>query len=164
MTSILVPSPDLFLREDAIRGGMDLLFFANTRHLKRADEKLAELGLGRAHHRVLYFVQRKPGSPISGLQSILAITKQSLKRVTHDLIERGLIELQQGRVDRRQRLVHLTDSGAALERQLFAELHDNMAQAYAASGGDAVRGFWTVLQHLIGDEGRQQFSKVQSCK
>lgn len=56
MTSIVVPSPDLYLRKEAIRGGMDLLFFANTRHLQRADEKLAALGLGRAHHRVLYFV------------------------------------------------------------------------------------------------------------
>nr|WP_085809161.1 MarR family winged helix-turn-helix transcriptional regulator [Sphingomonas sp. TZW2008] len=164
MVDIVVPSPDLFLREDAIRGGMDLLFFANTRHLRRADEKLAELGMGRAHHRVLYFVQRKPGLPISGLLAILAITKQSLKRVTHDLIARGLIELRHSQVDRRQRLVHLTEAGSTLERQLFNELHGSMAQAYAASGGEAVKGFWIVLQHLIGEEGCEQFRAVQSCK
>ncbi|GGB21421.1 MarR family transcriptional regulator [Sphingomonas metalli] len=161
MTAILLPSPDLFLREDAIRGGMDLIFFTNTRYLKSADERLAAAGLGRAHHRVMYFVQRKPDITVSELHQILGITKQSYNRVAKDLIARNLMIQRVGEKDRRHRLLRLTDEGAALERTIFEELHGKVAHAYSAAGGEAVRGFWSVLQHLIGEEGRTMFGAVQ---
>jgi len=161
MTEILLPPKDQFLREEAIRGGMDLLFFTNTRHLKRVDERLSSLGLGRAHHRVLYFIGRRPDMSISDLLAILGVTKQSFGRVARDLVAKGLIEQRPGDRDRRQRLLRLTSAGTELERELFKELHDNVARAYAASGGEAVNGLWVVLQHLIGAEGRKQFRAVQ---
>jgi DNA-binding MarR family transcriptional regulator len=160
MTEMILPPKNLFLREDAIRGGMDLLLFINTRHLKRADEKLASLGLGRAHHRVMYFVARKPGMSISELLELLAVTKQSLGRVSNALIDKGLLDSRVGDRDRRQRLLRLTAAGTALEQEIFQGLHDNVAQAYAASGADAVAGFWLFAQHLIGAEGRSRFRAV----
>jgi hypothetical protein len=48
----------LFLREPEIRRGVELLYFGYG-HLTRAiDEQLAQQGLGRAHHRALYFIAR----------------------------------------------------------------------------------------------------------
>jgi len=164
MADIILPPKGQFLREDVIRGGMDLLFFVNTRHLKPADEHLAGLGLGRAHHRLLYFVARRPGISVSEILGILNVTKQSLNRVTKDLIERKLMDTRAGDRDRRQRLMQLTPAGISLERELFGVLQDNVVQAYAASGAEAVNGFWVVCQHLIGDEGRTQFRKVQSAE
>lgn len=161
MPDILLPPQGQFLREDVIRGGMDLLLFTNTHHLKRADEKLASLKLGRAHHRVLYFVKRKPDLTVTELLTLLSITKQSFGRVAKELTSRGMIEQRKGEADRRHRLIRLTPAGVALEEALFDELHANVARAYAASGGVAVAGFWTVLQHLIGEEGRAQFAAVQ---
>jgi len=161
MNDIVLPPKGQFLREEAIRGGMDLLFFVNTRHPKRVDEKLATIGLGRAHYRVLYFVARKPDLNISALLAILDVTKQSLGRVSKDLIDRGLMEQRTGEVDRRHRLLRLTAEGAELERALFAHLHDNVARAYADSGAEAVGGFWVVMQHLMGAEAREQFRAVQ---
>lgn len=161
MVDVVLPPPGQFLREDAIRGGMDLLLFANVHHLRRADEKLAELGLGRAHHRVLYFVGRRPDMAVSELLTVLAITKQSLGRVTKDLARKELLEQHASERDRRRRLLRLTPAGAALERALFDDLHANVARAYAAAGGEAVAGFWTFMQHLIGDDGRAQFRAVQ---
>ena len=139
---------------------MDLLFLINTRHLQRADEKLATLGLGRAHHRVLYFLAQRPGISVSDLLGILRVTKQSLGRVSKDLTAKGLIESRVGDRDRRHRLLQLTPEGAALEQELFQQLHDNVASAYAASGAEAVSGFWVFAQHLIGAEGREQFSAL----
>ena len=52
-----------------------------------ADEILAELGMGRAHHRVLHFVGRRPGITVGDLLGILGITKQSLARVLTPLME-----------------------------------------------------------------------------
>lgn len=162
MTDLLLPPPDQFLREDAIRGGMDLLFFAHTRHLKHADDVLAAQGLGRAHHRLMYFLARRPNIHVSALLDILAISKQSLRRVVHDLASKGLVEERQGEIDRRRRMMCLTPAGIELERAIFDCLRDNIEKAYAASGGNAVAGFWTVLQHLMGDEGRTQFRTLQN--
>jgi DNA-binding MarR family transcriptional regulator len=161
MTEILLPSSDQFLREEAIRGGRDLLFFANTRHMKHADQTLAVLGLGRAHHRVLYFVARRPGINVSELLAILDISKQSFGRVCQHLVSRGLLEQRPNDRDRRQRLLRLTPEGAELETAIFDNLHDNVARAYTKSGGRAVAGFWKVLQHLMGEEAASQFRFVQ---
>ena len=160
MTSLIPPPSDLFLREDAIRGGMDLMLFAHSRHLCKADEELARRGLGRAHHRVLYFVARRPGMTVGELLSILDIAKQSFARVARQLTDQGLLAQRPGERDRRQRLLMLTDAGAELERTLFADMRHNMAQAYAAAGGPAVAGFWMVMQNLMGDEARAHFARL----
>ncbi len=161
MTDILSPPPEQFLREDAIRGGMDLMLFAHSRHLQHADEELAKRGLGRAHHRVLYFLARKPDMAVSEILTILAITKQSFGRVANALTEQKLIEARPGDRDRRQRLLRLTPEGLKLEQELFIVLHDNMARAYASSGGQAVAGFWVVMQHLMGVDAQGIFARIQ---
>ena len=79
---------------------------------------LATLGMGRAHHRVLHFVGRAPGIKVGELLAILDITKQSLGRVLTPLVEDGFVTQSPGRNDRRQRLLSLTEKGAALERKL----------------------------------------------
>src|SRR3954453_15923914 len=71
----------LFLREEDLRQGIELLFFAYRDFTAEADAVLAQLGFGRAHHRVIYFVGRKPGMTVSELLEILKITTQSLSRV-----------------------------------------------------------------------------------
>ncbi len=160
MTTLIPPPSDLFLREDAIRGGMDLMLFAHSRHLRRADEELARWGLGRAHHRVLYFVARRPEMTVGELLSILGIAKQSFARVARQLTDKGLLTQRPGDRDRRQRLLTLTDAGADLEMALFADMRHNMAQAYAAAGGPAVAGFWMVMQNLMGEEARAHFARL----
>ena len=60
------------------------------------DRGLAKMGLGRAHHRALYFIARKPDMTVSELLSLLAITKQSLGRVLGELADRGLVETRPG--------------------------------------------------------------------
>jgi hypothetical protein len=67
------------------------------------DRILSEFEFGRAHHRVLHFVDRQPGLTIAELLDILRITKQSLNRVLKELIEKAFIESRTGTSDRRQR-------------------------------------------------------------
>src|SRR3546814_10296290 len=82
----------LFLREDEIRRGVELLYFGYSHMTRAIDQTLAQQGLGRAHHRALYFISRQPGLTVSELLKLLAITKQSLGRVLNDLFERGYIQ------------------------------------------------------------------------
>jgi len=151
----------LFLREHEVRRGVELLFFGYTRLTRSIDEGLAEHGLGRAHHRALYFIARQPDLTISELLKILAITKQSLGRVLTDLAGHGFLETRAGQVDRRQKLLRLTPEGAEFEAQLFDALRNNLAAAYGAAGQESVTGFWRVLEGLIPPADRAMVAALQ---
>src|SRR3546814_14295944 len=79
----------LFLREEELRQAIEMLFFAYRDFTGEPDAILAGLGLGRAHHRVIYFVGRNPGITVSELLRILRITKPRLSRVLSHLVEQG---------------------------------------------------------------------------
>jgi DNA-binding MarR family transcriptional regulator len=146
-----IPASPLFLREAEIRRGIELIYFGYANLTRSIDAGLARQGLGRAHHRALYFIARKPDLSVSELLGLLAITKQSLGRVLNELAERGMVETRTGDRDRRQRLLRLTEKGAALEGELFDMLREKMSAAYTSAGQGAVGGFWGVLEGLIPD-------------
>ncbi len=157
----VTPASPLFLREDEIRRGIELLYFGYTAMIRGADAILEAQGLGRAHHRALYFIARRPGLTVKELIGLLGITKQSLGRVLGDLNARSLVEQSIGTSDRRQRLLTLTPSGVALESRLFAELERSMARAYGEAGQQAVTGFWAVLLGLVPPDDRPQVEALQ---
>lgn len=97
---------------------IELLFFAYRDFVGDPDRILAQYGFGRAHHRVLHFVDRYPGLTIAELLDILRITKQSLNRVLKDLIDQGYVEQRTGTSDRRQRLLYCTPAGRTLTADL----------------------------------------------
>ncbi len=99
---------------------VELFFFAYRDFVGDADRLLGNFGFGRAHHRVLHFVNRRPGLTIAALLDILRITKQSLNRVLKQLLEAGFVEARAGVVDRRQRLLYPTPQGTKLARDLAA--------------------------------------------
>jgi DNA-binding MarR family transcriptional regulator len=90
---------------------IELFFFAYRDFVSDPDRILEAYGFGRAHHRVLHFVDRHPGLAIAELLDILRITKQSLNRVLKELIEKGFVESRTGTSDRRQRLLFTTAEG-----------------------------------------------------
>ncbi len=135
---------------------MELLYFGYSHLTRSIDKGLAQEGLGRAHHRALYFIARKPDMTVSELLSLLAITKQSLGRVLNELTERKLVETRPGERDRRQRLLRLTKEGAIMERELFEAARVQMSAAYASAGQSAVSGFWSVLEGLVPESERSQ--------
>jgi DNA-binding MarR family transcriptional regulator len=149
-----------FLREHELRRGMELLYFGHAHLTRTADRELAAHGLGRAHHRALYFVARRPDMTVSDLLALLSITKQSLGRVLNELGERGLVETRPGERDRRQRLLRLTEAGARLESQLFETVRIRMSAAYARAGQQAVGGYWSVLEGMIDDDARAQIDML----
>jgi DNA-binding MarR family transcriptional regulator len=157
MADIKSPVNPLFLREDDLRQGIELLFFAYRDFTAKADETLAQYGFGRAHHRVIYFVGRNPGMTVSDLLDILKITKQSLSRVLGQLVRQGFIVQRPGTVDRRQRLLSLTELGADLERKLTEEQRALIARTYKAAGAEAVDGFRKVMLGMINEADRPKF-------
>jgi DNA-binding MarR family transcriptional regulator len=110
---------------------IELFFFAYRDFVGDADRLLTRYNFGRAHHRVLYFVDRRPGLSVAELLDLLKITKQSLSRVLKDLLDQNYIEQRAGLIDRRQRLMFPTDKGEALALELAALQTRRFARALA---------------------------------
>lgn len=161
MVTLATAASPLFLREPELRRGLELLYFGHSHLTRSIDRGLSVEGLGRAHHRALYWIARSPDMTVSQLLSVLAITKQSLGRVLNELGDRGLVETRPGDRDRRQRLLRLTDTGRALESELFEALRERLSAAYTSAGQAAVGGFWAVLEGLIPDEERARIEELR---
>lgn len=154
----------LFLREEQMRLAQDLFFLAYRDLSASADAILAELGLGRAHHRALHFVGRRDGIAVSELLALLRITKQSLARVLAELVARGLVLQVRGPRDRRQRLLSLTGAGRALERRLFERQRERMVAAYREAGGAAVDGFRRVMRGVMDADTRALLDRTAAAR
>jgi DNA-binding MarR family transcriptional regulator len=144
----------LFLREEELRQGMELLFYAYRDFTAEPDAMLSRLGFGRAHHRVIYFVGRNPRITVTELLAILRITKQSLSRVLSELLRQGYVAQRPGVRDRRQRLLELTEKGVELERLLSENQRQRIARAYRQAGAEAVEGFRKVMLGIIDEDER----------
>lgn len=145
----------LFLTDEQLRTGIELLFFAYRDFIGDPDRILADRGYGRAHHRAIHFIRHRPGLTVAELIELLGVTKQSLNRVLRLLIEDGLVEQTVGETDRRQRRLHLTLPGRDLEAQLSETQRDRLRRAYLEAGPEAVAGFREVLHRMM-NEGAQR--------
>lgn len=135
---------------------IELLFFAYRDFTSDPDEILADYGFGRAHHRVLHFVNRRPGLTVAELLDVLKITKQSLARVLKQLIDTDHIVQVQGPRDRRQRELYPTARGRALAlalaRPQSRRIHAALDEAGVA-GREPVERF---LKAMVNPELRAQ--------
>ncbi|MFQ5622285.1 MAG: MarR family winged helix-turn-helix transcriptional regulator [Paracoccaceae bacterium] len=145
----------LFLTDEQLREGAELMFFAYRCFTGDPDRILAEQGYGRAHHRAIHFINRQPGLTVNDLLDILGVTKQSLNRVLRQLVTDGHVLSRIGREDRRQRNLFLTDKGRSFELELSGTQHRRMRQAFSAAGPEAVQGFRAVLEQMIDPELRE---------
>ena len=139
---------------------IELLFFAYRDFTSDPDQILADYGFGRAHHRILHFVNRRPGMTVAELLEVLKITKQSLARVLKQLIDAGHIVQRQGSRDRRQRRLYPTEDGRALALALAAPQSRRIARALedaAPAERDAVERF---LKQMVDPELREQIERA----
>jgi DNA-binding MarR family transcriptional regulator len=127
---------------------IELLFFAYRDFVGDPDEVLSKLAFGRAHHRVLHFVNRNPGMKVADLLEILNITKQSLGRVLKQLVDQSYVVQKEGEQDRRQRLLYVTAKGEVLALKLAGLQTQRINRAFAELGPnahDAARRFLTAM-------------------
>jgi DNA-binding MarR family transcriptional regulator len=138
---------------------IELLFFAYRDFVGDPDEALKEFGFGRAHHRVLHFVNRNPGMKVAELLDILKITKQSLGRVLKQLVDEGYVEQRAGANDRRQRLLFVTPKGEALAMQLTGLQTARISKALSELGSDAHDGARRFLIAMINAKNRSSVQR-----
>lgn len=128
---------------------IELFFFAYRDFVGDADRLLESYGFGRAHHRVLYFVSRRPGLTIAELLEILRITKQSLNRVLRELIDKNFVEIQAGVLDRRRRQLYATPDGERLALRLALVQTRRFALALEQLGDRGLPSAQAFLKAMI---------------
>ncbi|MCB1400151.1 MAG: MarR family transcriptional regulator, partial [Rhodobacteraceae bacterium] len=140
---------------------IEAMFFAYRGFTADPDRILEKYAYGRAHHRAIHFIHRQPGLTVTALLAVLGVTKQSLNRVLRTLIADGLVENRVGRKDKRERHLFLTETGAALERELSEAQRGRMRAAYRNAGPQAVAGFRQVLEAMMDPEMRRHYQMLR---
>src|SRR5688500_3600032 len=120
-------------REQELNEALELLYFGYRAFIKHPDELLAQHGLTRVHHRVLYFVGRNPGLSVGKLLATLDVSKQALNRPLRELTEGGWVEASPDPRNRRIKRLTLTARGTELEDQLSTDQRTRFARAFDAA-------------------------------
>ena len=139
---------------------IELLFFAYRDFVGDPDEVLLKLGFGRAHHRVLHFVNRNPGMKVADLLEIINITKQSLGRVLKQLVDQGYVLQREGEQDRRQRLLYVTPKGEALALRLATLQTQRINRAFSELGPNAHEAARRFLTSMIDANNRDDVLRL----
>ncbi len=135
-------------REAALRLAVEAFYFGYRAFTAPPDRILDKLGLGRVHHRILYFVAHKPALSVNALLSILAVSKQALNAPLRRLIDMGLVSTTTAEHDRRVRQLTLTATGRKLEAELTRTQVKLLEAAFARAGEGAELGWHRAMLSL----------------
>jgi DNA-binding MarR family transcriptional regulator len=131
-----------------LREAIELLYFAYRAFTDGPDRILERRGLGRVHHRILYFVGGRPGLSVTALLRLLAVTKQALNAPLRQLIEMQLIAASPDDGDRRVKRLRLTPAGKRLETALTRVQSRLLSDAFRESGASEAEGWLKVTRRL----------------
>jgi DNA-binding MarR family transcriptional regulator len=138
-------------RQDDLHSAIELLYFAYRGFTDRPDRILERRGLGRVHHRILYFIGRRPDVSIRGLLDLLAVSKQALNAPLRQLLEMGLVTAAPAAGDRRVKNLRLTPEGERLEGELTGVQMRHLQAAFDRAGPADREGWRTVMAALATD-------------
>lgn len=134
--------------DERMRQAIELFYFAYRSFTTMPDRILQDLGLGRVHHRILYFVGRNPGLNINELLQILSVSKQALNAPLRRLTELGLIDVETAQHDRRVKQLCLSKQGVKLEARLTRSQVEHLKRAFEHCGSGATEAWMQVMQEI----------------
>ena len=132
-----------------LHGAIEQFYFAYRGFTDRPDRILEKRGLGRVHHRILYFIGRRPDVSVRGLLDLLAVSKQALNAPLRQLMEMGLVGAEASPDDRRVKRLSLTPAGRKLEAELTEAQTRHLRAAFDRAGEEARQGWRTVMGEMI---------------
>ncbi|MDT4289482.1 MarR family transcriptional regulator [Methylomonas sp. MO1] len=141
-------TPDM--REAALRLAIEQFYFGYRAFTVQPDRILAQRGLSRVHHRILYFVGRNPRISVNALLNMLSVSKQALNAPLRQLMDMQLVMIDTATHDKRVRELSLTPAGAELEAQLTGTQMQQLQTVFAQVGANAEAGWHQVMRSLSG--------------
>lgn len=134
--------------DESLREAIELMYFGYRAFTAGPDEILAQRGLNRVHHRVLYFVGRNDAISVGGLLGVLAVSKQALHAPLRDLVRMGLVSKEPSTSDRRIKQLRLTAAGRRLEKRLTGTQMTHLSAVFSDVGPNAERNWRRVMRAM----------------
>lgn len=136
------------ISEHELRNSIELMYFAYRGFTSHADKILEEKGLGRLHHRILYFIGRNNGLSVSELIKILSISKQALNVPLRQLIEQDYVSTNTDTKDKRLKRLYLSEAGKALEIQLIEKQMQQLSEAFSIIDNNEFMAWQKIMSSL----------------
>ncbi|HEY1721017.1 MAG TPA: MarR family winged helix-turn-helix transcriptional regulator [Magnetospirillaceae bacterium] len=150
---------------------LERMHYVYNNYVRGSNRVMEKLGLGRAHHRVLYFIARGRSSAgtggLRGMAQRLGISKQALHKTLRELIEHDLAVSEPNPANKREHFLKLTPKGLALEELVSGIQRRMFAEAAARHGNDAIKHWASVMDVLAtsqihqGSEEQKIISKIR---
>jgi DNA-binding MarR family transcriptional regulator len=125
-----------------------LFHLAFRQLIKIPDQLLAQRGLGRIHHRILFIVGRSGAVAVGTIAERLEVTRQALHGPMRDLRSGGLITSHPSAENRTVQLVSLTKRGIALEHELNELQRQHLKMAFDRASKAGEEGWRQVMLSL----------------
>jgi DNA-binding MarR family transcriptional regulator len=136
-------------REATLHLAIEQFYFGYRAFTAQPDRILEQRGLGRVHHRILYFVGRNPRISVNALLALLNVSKQALNVPLRQLAEMRLVAMTAAEHDRRVRQLTLTPAGAKLEARLTGTQMKQLQAVFAQAGASAEVGWHQIMGCMI---------------
>ncbi len=131
---------------------IEALFYAYQAFTSASDQHLGTLGLGRSHHRILYFVGRTPNLSVGELLQKLQISKQALSAPLRQLQSQALVVGTVSPEDRRVKLLRLSAEGERLLDTLLGLQTDLLERTFVQFSAED-RRLWLALTQTMAGHG-----------
>ena len=138
-------------REQELNLALESMHFGFRAMIYKPDQRLAELGLARIHHRLLYFLARHPDCSINQLLLVMRISKQYLHKPLKKMISQGYASQQADTEDRRIKRIQLTAKGKQLEYELTEAQRQRFAEIFKQTGPTAEK-HWRQVMALLSEQ------------
>ncbi len=138
-------------REQELNLALESMHFGFRAMTFKPDQRLAELGLARIHHRLLYFLARHPDCSINQLLLVMRISKQYLHKPLKKMISQGYASQQADTEDRRIKRIQLTAKGKQLEYELTEAQRQRFAEIFKQTGPTAEK-HWRQVMALLSEQ------------
>jgi DNA-binding MarR family transcriptional regulator len=135
-------------RQQQLNQALEAMHFGFRAMTYQPDRRLAELGLSRVHHRVLYFIGRQPDCSVNELLDTMRVSKQYLHQPLKKIVGLGYGEQRRDSQDRRVRRLRLTARGRKLEFELSEVQRRRFAEIFEQVGPQAEKHWRQVMARL----------------
>lgn len=136
------------IRNEELQQAIEQFYFAYRSFTAGPDRILQERGLGRVHHRILYFVGRNPRISVNALLSLLGVSKQALNGPLRALLEQELVNSVQSPEDLRIKQLTLSSDGKKLERRLTRIQIQQLDAVFSRSGRKSMQGWQQIMMEI----------------
>lgn len=142
------------LNQEELLEAIEIFYFSYRSFTSGPDQILQNQGLGRVHHRILYFVARNPDISINELLKILQVSKQALNQPLRKLIEMDYVSSQLSQHDRRIKKLSLSSRGRTLESKLTNTQLKHLEKAVSKSPNGSLKKWKELMLQisLTGDK------------